>query len=145
MTEIMARDTSTTAAWAQQGAFATSVLSLALVLACSNAKDENAPDANTSTTPDASVPGQQDASTKACTTHANCADVIGAPPLPEFPCGNCWAACNSAEVCELLCVEGHSCMFTGGGCGPECEPLCESESDCYDGAYPCTNGVCQLD
>ncbi|MEM9070399.1 MAG: hypothetical protein AAGE52_17980 [Myxococcota bacterium] len=82
-----------------------------------------------------------------CTSHAECAASTGFPPVPEVPCGSCWAACGGLSdvggvpgECGTICFEARDCVFTAG-CGPACEPLCETSDDCLLD-MPCIDGVC---
>lgn len=75
-----------------------------------------------------------------CVSNEECAASEGLPAAPEFPCGSCWAVCQENGECGSLCYEAADCIFTSG-CGPRCEPLCESTENCL-GDDECVGGVC---
>lgn len=75
----------------------------------------------------------------ACSVGA-CSARLGLPPVPDRPCGHCWAQCGDDGECGAICFEAATCVFTAG-CGPNCEPLCDTTSDCLLDDV-CTDGVC---
>lgn len=80
-----------------------------------------------------------DAGSGMCTPEA-CAAVLGIPPVPEHPCGHCWASCADERTCGMFCFEAQTCIFTAG-CGPMCEPLCDTTEDCLLDDV-CVDGIC---
>ena len=92
-----------------------------------------------STSPD-SAP---DAGPFICTTNEDCVEITGYPAAPPNPCGSCLAVCENQE-CGAICYEARACMFTAG-CGPNCEPLCNSTEDCnIFGDHDCIDGICKF-
>lgn len=73
---------------------------------------------------------------------AECSLRLGFPPVPDHPCGHCWAECRSDGECGVICFEAATCIFTAG-CGPACEPLCDTTADCLLDDV-CVDGVCVM-
>ena len=69
-----------------------------------------------------------------------CSARLGVPPVPQHPCGFCWAECTESGQCGEICYEAAECVFTSG-CGPRCEPLCDTTADCL-GDSVCVEGEC---
>ena len=84
---------------------------------------------------------QQDTSDVECREHIDCVASQMAPPLPDVPCGHCYAVCEM-NSCATFCYEAPDCVFLPGGCGPNCESLCETDEGCFPN-YSCVDGICQ--
>lgn len=73
--------------------------------------------------------------------HETCGRLLGMPPLPRIPCGGGYAYCDAVtSECSIIWYELGACMFTAG-CGPRCEPLCDTSEDCL-ADEECIDGVC---
>ena len=84
---------------------------------------------------------QQDTEDVECREHSDCVESQMVPPLPEVACGDCYAVCESNR-CSTLCYEAAGCIFLPGGCGPNCESLCDTDEGCFPN-YECIEGICQ--
>ena len=90
---------------------------------------------------DEPVPDTDGNSDEECTVNEDCVESQGFPAAPPVPCGNCYAVCEN-NTCGAICYEAADCIFTAG-CGPNCEPLCNTTEDCFDDlGQICVDGIC---